>query len=194
MENNSATKKVSLTPYGTWSKIYRDLGFYPRPLKYPGADKKGTRFGKACKEKGWQISDPQLPPGTIERWDAQYAHYNIGLLMGSPLPDGTLLGALDIDHDDYVALGRVLLGDPPCGRRGMKGAVFFIRHALPIPKKLKYTVKGEQNESFGQVAELLLQRAICVIPPSTHPDTTSPYQWLGTPLHEIDLTKLPFIG
>lgn len=183
-----------LTPFGTWAKPYRDLGLSPRPLQYPGIDSRtGKLLGKACKEKGWSDPDSELPPGTVERWDAQYAHYNIGLLMGTPLPDGTLLGALDIDHDQYVSLGRALLGDPPCGRVGKKGIVYFLRFA-PVKAKVKYTVKGEQNASFGQVAEFLFQKTLCVIPPSIHPETKQPYSWIGTPLHEMDFNQLPLIG
>ncbi|MBN8544257.1 MAG: bifunctional DNA primase/polymerase [Alphaproteobacteria bacterium] len=184
----------STRPFGTWAKIYRDLGLSPRPLKYPGADSRtGKLLGKACKERGWQLPDSELPPGTVEKWDAQYGHYNIGLLMGTPLPDGTLLGALDIDHDQYVPLGRALLGNPSCGRVGKKGAVYFVRFT-PLEAKVKYKVKGEQNAAFGQVAEFLLQRTLCVIPPSIHPDIEQPYRWIGTPLHEMDFNQLPLIG
>lgn len=181
-------------PYGTWAKIYRERGLCPRPLKYPGTDSNNKPLGKACKEAGWQKPDSELPEGTIERWENNYSHFNIGLLMGTPVGDGTLIGALDIDHNSYVKLGKALLGgNPPCGRIGKKGAVFFVRFN-PFTGKKKFTVKGEQNKEYGQVAELLLEKTLCVIPPSIHPDTKQPYRWLGTPLHEIDLTRLPLIG
>ena len=47
--------------------------------------------------------------------------------MGSPFPDGTTLGASDTDHDDYARIAQALLRDPPSGRIGKKGAVFFVR-------------------------------------------------------------------
>lgn len=97
------------TPFGSWAQIMRDAGFWPRPL-----------IGKACKIPGWQTPDPELPTGTFENWSNKHSDNNIGLLMGSPFPDGTLLGALDIDHDAYVPLGRAILRDPPCGRIGKK--------------------------------------------------------------------------
>lgn len=182
------------TPFGTWASVYRGLGLWPRPLQYPGTDPRTDKpLGKACREKDWQLPDSELPAGTLERWDANYPHFNIGLLMGTPLPDGTLLGALDIDSDLYVQLGKTLLNDPPCGRIGKKGAVFFVR-ILPEVPKLKFSVMGEHNAHLGQVAECLFQKTLCVIPPSIHPDTAQPYQWLGTPLHEIDFNKLPLLG
>lgn len=189
---------ICATPYGTWAHAYRELGMWPRPLKYPGTDpKSGKPFGKMCKEPNWQLADADLPAGTIEQWDQEYAHYNIGLAMGSPFPDGTRLGALDIDHDDYVELARTLLGSPKCGRIGKKGAVFFVRYKpelLTKMKRKKFRVKGEQNAAYGQVLECLFEGTLCVIPPSIHPDTQAPYQWLGTPLHEIDFSELPLIG
>jgi hypothetical protein len=185
---------MSHNPYGKWAKIYRDRGLWPRPLKFPGTDvNTGKLLGKACREKGWQTPDPELPPATLERWDLECPQYNIGLLMGTPLGDGTCLGALDIDNDQYTKLGCALLNDPPCGRIGKKGAVFFVR-VLPNVKKLKFRVKGEHNAHIGQVAECLFSKTLCVIPPSIHPETQQSYTWIGTPLHEMDFFKLPLIG
>jgi hypothetical protein len=110
--------------------------------------------------------------------------------MGSPLPDGATLGALDIDRDDYVRLAKVLLGgDPPCGWFGSKGAVFFVRVA-PGVKNRKFRV-GQDSE---QIAEALITKSLCVIPPTIHPTTAGAYEWLGTPLLDVDLSTLPLIG
>lgn len=169
-------------PYGDTAKILRDLDYWPRPL-----------IGKACKEKGWQTPDPELPPAMIEEWDTKHAYSNIGLLLGSPFPDGTLLGALDIDNDNYVGLGKALLGNPPCARIGSKGLGIFVR-LVPSLKNQKIRVKGDEGEKYGQVLECLFHQSILAIPPSIHPKTNRPYQWVGTPLHEIDFNELPLIG
>lgn len=184
---------MSNAPYGSWAKIYRDLGLEPRPVKNKGFDSKGKPYGKGCHEPNWQLPDTELPEGTIEKWDAEYADFNIGLRMGTRLPDGTFLGALDIDHDAYVPLGRALLKDPPSGRIGKKGAVFFVRY-LPFDGKEKFRVTADIEGRYGQVAEWLLDRRLCIIPPSIHPDTRRAYEWIGTPLHEMDFSKLPLIG
>jgi hypothetical protein len=55
-----------------------------------------------------------------------YAQHGVGLLMGSPFPDGTMVGALDIDRDEYTRISQVFLHHPPCGRIGKKGAVFSV--------------------------------------------------------------------
>jgi hypothetical protein len=66
------------------------------------------------REGGVAIAEPGRED--VGAWLTSHAHFGIGLLMGSPFPDGTALGALDIDRDEYVRDGRVVLGDPPSGR------------------------------------------------------------------------------
>lgn len=170
------------TPFGTWAETMRDAGFWPRPL-----------VGKACKIPGWNKPDTSWDKNSLEKWPSMYPQHNIGLLMGSPFPDGTLLGALDIDHDAYALLGKAILRDPPCGRIGKKGAVYFVR-IVPSVKNAKFSVEGKYAEKYGQVLECLFHKSMCVIPPSIHPDTQQPYRWIGTPLHKIDFKQLPLIG
>lgn len=162
---------------------YRAAGFWPRPV---------TPNTKACHLKDWQRADHELPPATFELWLGSHAHYGIGLLMGAPFPDGTTLGALDIDHDDYTRLGRALLRDPRCGRIGKKGAVFFVR-VRGEPRNLEFRAHGDAPKKWGKVAECLFVKKLCVIPPTIHPDTAQPYRWIGTPLHEIDFKQLPIV-
>ena len=83
--------------FSTWAPSYRKLGLWPRPINLGS---------KACRIKDWQVPDDQQPPGTLERWSTRYGNFGIGLLMGSPLPDGTTLGALDVDRDEYVGLAK----------------------------------------------------------------------------------------
>ena len=108
--------------------------------------------------------------------------------MGSPLLDGTTLGGLDIDHDDYVRIGRALLNNPPSGRIGKKGAVFFVRVRGRLSNP-EFRVGGKGDK----VAECLFVKKLCVIPPTIHPDTGQAYRWIGTPLHEIDFRELPIV-
>src|SRR5271156_4454293 len=105
-------------PFADWGDVYRQLGYWPRAI---------TIGSKACHLRDWQRPDDEIPAAEIASWSTQYGHLGIGLLMGSPFPNGTTLGALDIDHDDYVRIGRALLRDPPSGRVGKKGVVFFVR-------------------------------------------------------------------
>jgi hypothetical protein len=170
-------------PFATWAPLFREKGFWPRPV-LPGS--------KACKVPRWQAPDDQQAPGAFEEWLRRFGHYGSGLLMGSPLPDGTRLGALDVDRDEYVALAKVLLNNPVCGRIGQKGIVYFVRYRGQLGNP-EFRVSGTDNARWGKVAECLFDKKFCVIPPTIHPKTGRPYRWIGTPLHEVDLASLPLV-
>jgi hypothetical protein len=175
-------------PYGTWVSIYRECGFWPRALISSPDPRTGEKRGKACKLKDWQTPDPELPPSTLAAWDRDSEEWNIGVLMGSPFPDGSKLCALDIDDDRYIRLGTALLGDPVCGRIGKKGIAYFARYfPFSAKPKLKYKMEGKI------VAEWFFKNAQVAIPPSVHPETERPYRWVGTALHEVDFRQLPVI-
>lgn len=161
--------------------LYGDLGFWPRPVT-PGTKKAAV--------PSWQNPDSDIPERTRKSWLKQYASHGIGLVMGSPLPDGTTLGAIDIDRDEYVGLGKALLGEIVCGRFGSKGVVIFVRVSGEA-KSRDFKVRGEGKGD--KVAEALFKRKFCVIPPTIHPDTSAPYRWIGTPLLEVDLANLPLV-
>lgn len=157
----------------TWAPILRERGFWPRPVA-PGA--------KVSRVKEWQIPDPELSPHIPEFWTYDFADHGVGLITGSPFPDGTVLGAFHITHDDYAELGKVLPSKPVCGCFGAEGATLFVR------------VGGDRRGGrHFKIGELLGERRFCVLPPTIDPDTKWPYQWLGTPLHAVDYADLPMI-
>jgi bifunctional DNA primase/polymerase-like protein len=179
----SAVETRPLPIFAHWASVYRQKGYWPRPIT-PGA--------KACRIREWQKPDSELSEAVLSSWLVSHANCGIGLLMGSPFPDGTTLGALDIDQDEYVRLGRACLLDAPSGRIGKKGAVFFVR-VRGRPSNFGFTVRGDQGRRYGKVAECLFARKLCVIPPTVHPDTGQPYCWFGRPLHEVDFSELPIL-
>jgi Bifunctional DNA primase/polymerase, N-terminal len=132
-----------------------------------------------------------MPEETLASWLMSHANFGIGLLMGSPYPDGTTLGALDIDHDDYVRVGRTVFHDPPSGRIGKKGAAFFVR-VRGRPSNYEFKVRGHDGK-YGKVAECLFVKKLCIIPPTIHPETGQPYRWIGRPLYEVDFDELPIV-
>jgi bifunctional DNA primase/polymerase-like protein len=166
------------------AQAYTEAGYWPRPIK------NGT---KGSHLRNWQKPDPDRAEKTILSWQKTYPDAGIGLLLGSPFLDGTLLGALDIDHDDYVRVASVLLGgNPPCGRFGSKGIAYFVRVAGD-GKYRQFKFKPEGSSKFVAVAELLCTKRLCVIPPTIHPKTERPYHWIGKPLLETPYTELPII-
>jgi len=168
--------------YSIEAQPLEELGFWPRPV-VPGK--------KACAVKGWQRPNDQIDPVVRKGWLRTHATCGVGLLMGSPFPDGTRLAALDIDRDEYVPIAKALLRDPPCGRFGSKGAVFFVRVRGELKNK-KFRVQAG-TKLDGQVAEFLYEKSFCVIPPTIHPNTGAPYRWIGTPLSQIDFQLLPIL-
>jgi hypothetical protein len=181
----SASPPVTEAPpvFGYWAGVYRQCGFWPRPI---------TLGTKACHAREWQRPDPELSEATLPSWLTSHAQFGISLLMGSPFPDGTTLGALDIDRDEYMRIGGVLLRDPPSGRIGKKAAVFFVRVGGPLSNPA-FMIGGEAGRRYGKVAECLFIRKLCVVPPTIHPETGQPYRWIGRPLHEVDFNELPIV-
>jgi Bifunctional DNA primase/polymerase, N-terminal len=169
---------AKVRPFAELAPIYRPR-YWPRPI---------TIGSKACHVSGWQKPDAEIPAAELASWLTKYGHLGIGLLMGSPFPDGTTLGALDIDGDEYEPIGRALLNNPVSGRIGKRGAVFFVRVRGRLSNP-EFRVGGKGDK----VAECLFTKKLCVIPPTIHPDTGRPYHWIGTPLHEIDFSELPVV-
>lgn len=166
------------------AEAYREAGYWPRPITI---GKKGSHLND------WQKPDPDWSEKTILGWQDKYANAGIGLLLGSSLPDGTLLGALDIDHDDYVRVASVLLGgNPPCGRFGSKGIAYFVR-IRGNGKYRQFKFKPEGSSKSVDVAELHCTKRLCVIPPTIHPNTEQPYHWVGKSLLDTPYTELPII-
>ena len=176
-----ATEAPSI--FAHWAGVYRRRGYWPRTI---------SLGSKACHVRDWQKPDSELSEETLTTSLASHANYGIGLLTGSPFPDGTALGALDIDHDEYVRVGRAVLRDPPSGRIGKKGAVFFVRVRGRLNNP-EFRVAGDQAKAYGKVAECLFVRKLSVIPPTIHPDTAQAYRWIGRPLHEVEFDELPIV-
>ncbi len=135
--------------FRNWAPIFRRLNTWPRPIK--------PKY-KACTIFKWQLPDDQQAPETFDEWMQRFGHHGIGLLMGSPLPDGTRLGALDVDRDEYVALAKVLLGNPPSGRIGQKGVVYFVRYRGQLGNP-EFRVSGDANASWGKLLNVCSTRS-----------------------------------
>jgi hypothetical protein len=169
--------------FSQWAPRLRGNGFWPRPIK-PGT--------KACHLKGWQLPDPEIEPLTLASWTTQHATDGIGLLLGSPFADGTVLAALDIDDDRYSRVASVLLNDPPSGRIGNRGILYFVRLLGELSIR-KFVVNSEESAVRLSVGEFLGSKHLTVIPPTIHPDTSQPYRWIGRPLYEVHFTDLPLV-
>lgn len=165
-------------------RAYQQAGFEPRPVA-PGT--------KAPKIKGWNNPDSDLSPDFYDIWTQKYPDHGLCLRLGTILPDGTMLAALDIDDERYVNAAKHLLGNPPCGRIGSRGIAWFVRIKGELGKsKIPFDIPLPQGGTV-HVGELLGEGCCLVIPPTIHPDTGAPYQWVGTPLLSVGHEQLPVI-
>lgn len=149
---------------------YLDKGLWVRRVS-PGK--------KGCRDQNWQRAQPEVE---------QTAPYDgIAIMAGSPLPDGTTLGFIDVDHDGLTEAFRIWLG-PKCERIGKKGTA--------IPVKIDGNVSNAKFYAGGgskPLVELMAHQSIVVAPPSIHPETKRPYQWRGVSLLNLNLDDLPFV-
>lgn len=166
--------------FGELAPLYRKAGFWPRPVR-PGT--------KNCPFQKWNTPDPERKLGELDGWLETHGHWGIGLVLGSPFPDGTKLAAVDIDHNDYVRVTQALLRNPICGRIGAKGIAYLVR----LSGDGKYRALKVKGEGGTKIGEILCDNRFLVLPPTIHPDTKEPYRWVGRPLFEVDYRELPII-
>lgn len=124
-----------------------------------------------------------------QSWLGQFAECGIGLLMNMEIMPGFNLGAIDVDRDELVGAVQVILGNPPCRKRGKKGETFFIRTART--DKLKKTTIADY--AGRQAVDVLLGNSMSVLPPSLHPDSGQSYVWTGKRLLDCGWNELPVL-
>lgn len=171
---------VSKDTFAKLAPLYRKAGFWPRPVR-PGT--KAPPFQK------WNVPDPERKLGELEGWLKTCGTCGIGLVLGSPLPDGSKLAAVDIDRDDYVRATAALLRSPVCGRIGAKGVAYLVR----LKGNGKYRPLKVKGDDGYRVGEILCDNRFLVLPPTIHPETKEPYRWVGKPLLEVDYLDLPLL-
>lgn len=165
-------------------EAYLKAGYEPRPIK-PGT--------KACKLKGWNKPEAELPDGSYSNWSENCGDHGIGLRLGTPMPGNTVLGALDIDHNRFDEVACSMLGGPLCGRLGSKGAAYFVR-VLGAGTTSKWVFNiCEVGGGTIHIGELLCTGSLIVTPPTIHPDVRYPYRWVGKSLLEVDPSDLPIV-
>lgn len=136
--------------FQTHAKKYFEAGIPVIPLR-----------GKIPIVTGWQ--EWALRPQTEDELDVlieRYPNANIGAVMG------LWAIALDIDTDDERVLATIPYS--PIRRKGKKGLIAIYK-ANQLPN----------NPGREFPVELLGAGRQIVLPPSIHPETNEPYQWVG---------------
>ena len=165
--------------FAEYAELYWERGFRVIPIK---------RDTKIPALTGWTGLVSQVP--LSERRSEllqEHACDGIGLITAAEVAPGLKVGAFDVDADEYVRVIKTVLGPPLVAKRGRKGATFFVR--CDKSDGLKST-KLMSSDGVG-VADILFSGKMTVLPPSIHPDTGRPYEWLGKSLLEVDPSALP---
>jgi hypothetical protein len=159
--------------YSRLERLFRDRGLVPVPV---GDDKRPL-------VKGWahDRSDHAL-----DRNARNFPDANIGLLAGTALSNGNVLAFVDIDHDGIVPFVCEAIGGSPCAKKGRKGRTLFVQ-AERGAKSAKIL-----DPQRRPCIEIMASTGMTVIPPSLHP-SGSRYEWIGTPLLDVELTTLPLL-
>lgn len=117
--------------------------------------------------KEWQKSTSDKNEEYAER----FPHANIGLLTGEP----SGIVAVDIDKEEAISLVPL----SPISKKGKKGETRFFKF------------NGEKaSKDSGIGIEILSTGNQTIIPPSIHPETGLPYQWLR---YECNFDELPYL-
>lgn len=145
---------------------------------------------KASKTPGWQAMQPTEE--TIRRQFSRPA--NLGIRTGDVRPDGSCLAAIDMDIEEAPLVRAVerAIGEKVPAKRGKKGCTYFLRLCEQVAsRKIHWYRDGAKRPAI----DLLCRGAQTVIPPSVHPETERPYQWVVSPaLCEVPYDQLPLLS
>jgi hypothetical protein len=169
--------------FSAWAEAYWQRGYSVVPIE-PGSKRPAKQI------TGWQ-GYCNGPPGAKVRqeWLARYAGNGIGLLLNTEIAVGWRIAAVDVDDDRFVEVTRAVLGECLSGKRGKKGATFFVKVGRDgAPRSTTIT----DPQKVGKI-DILVNGKMTVLPPTPHPDTREPYYWLGRPLLECDPQDLPLL-
>lgn len=160
---------------------YFAKGYSALPVK-PGT--KGTNIAK------WTSFCTTLP--TLEQqksWAAKFGNYGIAVALGKKLPNGNLLGAIDVDDDRLIRLAQGIAGPSRCTKRGKKGLTLFVQFSPAVRNGTVYITDPELGRQ--QAADILAAGKMTVLPPTIHPETGQPYEWRADELLDARLEDLP---
>jgi len=117
---------------------------------------------------------------------------NIGLMQGVVAADKTFGVAIDIDLNDHplICCVQAAIGNDCPQKRGKKGVTFLLRGIGDIRSQTLH----DYREGKRPAIDILAKGKQTVIPPSVHPDTGEPYNWVTklTP-STVPYSELPLI-
>jgi hypothetical protein len=96
--------------------------------------------------------------------------------------------AIDIDTDDVAIKTAIIktLPSTPVRKIGAKGETAFY-YSPDISASRSWNINGKR------VCDLIADGRQTVLPPTIHPDTGTPYRWVGDSLDIYDPDELPLL-
>lgn len=167
--------------FGYMAKQYWDRGYRVLPVE-PNAKRPAKEIAGWSGYAAGTLSDEKK-----SEMLRKYPLHGIGLLTGTEQSDGYRVGALDVDQDRFVEVTKTVVGNTVCAKRGKKGLTIIGRYI----DQLKSSKLSDANGA-GAV-DLLFGGKFTVFPGSRHPETGSPYVWIGRALLDIEWNSLPVI-
>lgn len=159
------------------ARDYWELGLSVIPVR------PGSKIPAIKKWSGYNVNLPSTE--RQHEWLQQHPNSGIGLCTGSILPNGKRIAAIDIDDDLLVNCVTAVIGNATCAKRGAKGVTIFVA----ADKNLKSSKAGLPGGPPR--VEFFVTTGFVVLPPSIHPETKAPYDWIEKSLIEINLDDLP---
>ena len=175
---------IKLSPYALLGPRLVEMGYSAVPIT-PGTKQPGTLRGAVM---GWRTRFNKKLPSEFEvtSW-ANEPDAGVGLVCG-------FNGVVAIDIDTVVA--RIfaaivaILPETPVRKVGHKGETLFFRAGPGVPSK-SFDIPGPDGK-LTRAVDIIADGRQTLLPPTIHPDTGKPYQWVGErALDEIEPADLP---
>ena len=135
----------------------------------------------------WQRFRDAAPSAFETGLWSKWPNANAGVVCGTSVGAGLHVVVLDFDADDCDVLDTLLRAAPasPMSKRGAKGESRF----YVASKDLK---TRSYDGPDGRILDVLtgFDTRQTVVPPSVHPKTGEPYQWVRGPVAATDLPEL----
>lgn len=178
---------MSSSPYARVGATLIDCGYAAIPIM-PGTKRPGNyQFGNWYGTSEWARFCDRLPTAfEYPLWE-KWPDAGVCVAIDSKLK------VIDIDTDDSALMEAVLsvLPDSPVKKRGNKGFSAFYRGS-PAIKSQPFSVRLANSPKPLRVVDLLAHGRQTVLPPTLHPDTGRPYEWISEDtLVDTDISKLP---
>ena len=137
----------------------------------------------------------RIKPDELTTYFTPNREWNVGVIMGTEVSPGRFMVGIDIDEEDDVLIQRVrtAIDGEPVTKKGRKGLTYLVCAPHEIKSK-KFRRQDRITKKNYTAIDFMGVGNQTVVPPSIHPDTGQPYQWISErSLENCPPTDLPLI-